>query len=62
MRQITQFGGQRCRIVQGHTAHRLQRRHDRGQLPVRQHRLDLRRQPNTARLGGFDRGNVILER
>jgi hypothetical protein len=51
-REVAQFGDQRCRIDQGHTAHRLQGCHDRGQRPVRQHRLDLRRQPIAPRLGG----------
>ena len=48
-------------IDQRHAAHCLQRRHDRGQRPVRQHRLDLCRQPIASRLGGFDRRDVILE-
>jgi hypothetical protein len=48
-RQVTQFGDQCCRIDQRHAAHRLQRGHDRSQRPVRQQRLDLRRQPITPR-------------
>jgi hypothetical protein len=60
-RQVAQFSDQRCRIDQRHAAHRLQRRHDRGQRPVRQHRLDLRRQPVAPRVGGFNRLNVVFE-
>ena len=48
-------------IDQRHAAHRLQCRHDRGQRPVRQHRLDLRRQPIAPRLGSFDRRDVIFQ-
>jgi hypothetical protein len=36
-------------------------RHDGGQIPVRQHRLDLRRQPIAPYLGNFDRRDVIFE-
>ena len=32
-----------------------------GQCPVRQHRLDLRRQPIAPRLGALDRRDVVLE-
>jgi hypothetical protein len=60
-REIAQFGDQRRRINQRHTAHRLQCRHRRGQRPVRQHRLDLRRQSIAPRLGALDRRDVILQ-
>ena len=59
-REIAQLGDQRRRIDQRHAAHRLQCCHDGGQRPVRQHRLDLRRQPIAPRRGGFDRLNVIF--
>jgi hypothetical protein len=60
-REVAQFGDQGCGVDQRHAAHRLQRRHHRGQCPVRQHRCNLRRQPIARRLGDFDRLNVILE-
>jgi hypothetical protein len=59
--EVAQFGNQRRGIDQGHAAHRLQRRHHRGQRPVRQRRLDLRRQPIAPSLGGFDRRDVVLK-
>jgi hypothetical protein len=60
-REVAQFGDQCGGIDQRHAAHRLQRCHDRSQRPVRQHRLDLCRQPIASRLGSFDRRDVILE-
>ena len=61
MREVAQFGDQRCGIDQRHAAHGLQRRHDRGQCPIGQHRFDLCRQPIASGLGGFDCRNVVLE-
>ena len=60
-REVAKFGDQRRRIDQCHAAHRLQRRHNRRERPVRQHRLDLRRQPVATGLGSFDSLNVIFE-
>jgi hypothetical protein len=60
-REVAQFGDQRRRIDQCHAAHRLQRRHDRRQCPVRQHRLDLRGQPVAPLARRFNRLNVVLE-
>jgi hypothetical protein len=54
-REVTQFGDQGYRIDQRHATYRLQRRHDRSQRPLQQHGFDLRRQPITPGLGGFDR-------
>jgi len=60
-RGVVRFGGQRCGIDQGHAAHRLQRRHDRGERPIGQQRFSLCRQPIAPGLGGFDRLSVILQ-
>lgn len=60
-REVAQCGNQRGGIDQSHAAHRLQRRHHRGQRPVRQHRRDLRRQPVASRFGGFHRLEIVLE-
>jgi len=60
-REVAQFGDQRCRIDQGHAAHRLQRRHDRRQRPIWQHRCDLCGQPIASVPSGLDCLNVILE-
>ena len=60
-REVADLGDQGRRIDQGHAAHRLQCRHDRGQRLVWQHRLDLCRQPIAPGLGGFDRRDVVLE-
>jgi hypothetical protein len=59
-REVAQFGDQHCRIDQGHAAHRLQRRHDRRQRPIRQHHCDLCGQPIAPGLSGLDCLNVIL--
>ena len=60
-RQVAHFGDQRRGIDQRHAAHRLQRRHNRGQCPIGQQGFDLCRQPIAPGLGGFDRRDVVLE-
>jgi hypothetical protein len=60
-REVAQFGDQRCGIDQGHAAHRLQRRHDRRQRPIGQHRFDLCGQRIASGLSGLGCLNVILE-